>query len=388
MQLALSVTSFTDGKNRSHFLLGGTTVTWTAWFADGTRVDVAGVRASGAAVAFTLTLDTANVPDALDQNGQPILVGGLPAKKQITRLDLAFSVVVTMDSVQFPVLAVLQRFTPTLKDPAKPQVVDYDLVPGGWTDASGKVRIANRATHPLLDASGLTNGQLKVNALLLDLTNPWMYVHRNNWQYQVYKVLSTSSHVTFKVLAHLGGLPLIWYTVVPDHLTAARSVAAHVFFSPADNAETQKPYDDKQYLARLQAFEKDGYALFKYLLPPLDDIDVRSWQSKLGPEVGILRNVVAFEYVIDPTTKKPSKTVISPRHWKLGAGFQRAVAPNGSGTSGPAQILLLPQRAEWGTNGWATTLTFNPSRRPSSTCSHRRRHCSPDPLTSSPPRTR
>jgi hypothetical protein len=264
-------------------------------------------------------------------------------------------------------------------------------------------RTANARVHPLLDLSKLSSNLVLMNALVLDLTELWSLLHEKNWKYWVHRVLSPADKVTFKVFAHLGGNAFIWYGVVPAYLATSTAVSPHVFYSPADYAEKQNLSDEKKYLfnnevqfeARRAEPEEPaqgpgqaarraqpgsdsafdgGTLLLGYLLPPVDDdqiadldppqavrLPIRGRVAERRAERARLRelsrdkfiewvtrsrrNVVNFAYATVPrpdgSSARRQPPVIAPRHWNLGAGFERAFY--GLGKKKPQQFLLMPQ---------------------------------------------
>jgi len=323
--------------NRTHFLLAGSTLTCTCSFEGGSTRVLSGVR--GALGSFTLDITPALVPDRLQPNGAPLLEHGQPSKQLITRIDLDYRVEVTLGGLAFIALKIPQRLLPTPRTADGRSTVDYLLAAGGWLDAAGRQRVANAATHPLVDLTHLAAGEVRVNTLMLDITPGWAQLHRDNPMYKGYELLSRGHGLSFKVFAHTAGIPLIWYAVVPDHLRGSRPVSPHVFFQPSDNREGQSPVDDEAYLLRNDAyFKADGRALITYLLPPIPDQEVNAAGSVV-PKPRLLRNVVNFGRAVVNGRETGELTT---DHWNINAGLQKAFEHVGSGV--PAQLLLVPQR--------------------------------------------
>jgi hypothetical protein len=333
VRLEIGYRSFVDGKNRRHFLLANATLRCRAAMADGTAVEIRGVKATGVDVAFTVDLTPALIP------------------KQLTRLELTFEVPVTLDGQTFTALRIAQTFIPIPVSPNSVATAEYRLTPAGWRDALGRLRISNMATHPLLDATGIAARRIVLNALFLDLTDAWLHLHRTNENYRRYRQFGSQAPSTFKVFAHLAGNPLIWYSEVPTHLRGAATVSPHVFFQPDDRAESQNTYSETDYLkSNARHFEKDGKVLFHYLAPPVDDVKVNDLQA-LDPSAERRRNVVGFDHVVDKRGRPTA--AITTKHWRISAGFQKAFFGTGGGK--PAQFLLMPQRVVSGSTGSATS---------------------------------
>lgn len=339
MKLTVRSRAFPNlGKdNRAHFLLSRAALKCALSSEDGTTITITATKAAPS--TFVLDLGPTTVPDRRQPDGQPVLGKGLPEKQLITRIVLDYRVEVTLGGLAFTALRIVQRLQPTPRDPGGRTRVDYALAAGGWLDAAGRQRVANAAVHPLVDVANLATGEVLLNTLMLDITPGWRQLHRNNRIYQVYDVLSRGRGLTFKVFAHTAGIPMIWYAVVPNHLSGASPVSPHMFLQPADNREGQSPADDEEYLLRNDRyFDGDGGTLMRYLLPPIPDVLVPS----MGPPVldpKLLRNVVNFRKA---TLKGRETGEITTDHWNIGAGLQKAFEHNGGGA--PAQFLLVPQR--------------------------------------------
>ena len=167
--------------------------------------------------------------------------------------------------------------------------------------------------------------------------------------------------MTFKVFAHLGGNSFLWFGVVPTYLNASSNVSPHVFYMPGDLGEKQNVEDEYHYLfgnydqrdARNLTAAKDksddpsnnffngNTLLLQYLLPPIDDEELRTLKPKKMNKdtfdywIVRRRNVVGFER----PDAKPREIVTL--HWNIGAGLQRAFY--GLRKKKPQQFLLIPQ---------------------------------------------
>ena len=330
MRLEFAYKQLTDGKTHKHFLLTDASLALTATLAGGASVAVPVQRNAGGIPAFTADLTPQLIPAKLDS------------------LQMTYKVERTFDGKSFTLLQIKQVFIASAVDPNAVATATYALTPGSWEDAVQRKRVSNSAIHPLIEFSLTTPGKITLKVAMLDLSDAWAHLHRENDRYKRHALRSAGTGLAFKVFAYVGGAPLIWYCIVPNHLAAVPEVSAHVFFSPADNAIEQDDEDEK-YLGRSSSgFKTDGLALLKYITPPIPDTDV----EKLKPQIELadtFRNVVGFEFVRDKGGNTTS--TITPLHWAIGAGFQRGFMHIGGGK--PAQFLLLPQRR--GSHGWAIT---------------------------------
>lgn len=349
----------------NHFLLRDAKLEVTLVFEDSTEKVFSPPR--NLEGKFVLDLGPNDIPDlpSLAHVGE---------KKRITRCAMDFWVDFSESGRTFRLLKVRQDFSlrelPTNSD----QNIDYALHPFSWThSATSALRTSNRNVHPLLDVSRLGKNIVEINALVVDVTELWDFLHEKNENYQFYKETSPAEKVRFKVFAHLGGSPFIWYSVVPAYLANSSAVSPHVFYFAGDYGEKQNFPDEEKYLfdnaaqfeARNLSIEEEqerkrrlrrtprqdevatsgsfngNKLLLGYLLPPIDDdkivglkprfMDKGRFESMLETR----RNVVGF----DRSSEDPRQ--IALQHWNLGAGIQKAFY--GTGKIQPQQFLLLPQ---------------------------------------------
>ena len=369
----------------NHFLLADAHAEVTLVFADSSWKTFVPTRQPNG--RFALDIIPADVPDNTTALAPPL-------KHRISRLSLDFSVPFSHGGKTFNLLRILQDFSLTERPSNSDQNIDYALSPFSWkhssstnSPASSANRTTNAQTHPLLDLSQLSRDLVLINTLMLDITALWEMLHEDNRYYKMHQVLGRLDRVTFKVLAHTGGNSFIWYSVIPSYLSDSTKVSPHVFFSPADYAEKQNVENERKYLLdNSKHFETvSGATLIEgYLLAPIDDDKIQDLTPlpKLDPgtspargarasEPGRLdfsasdaamgamaervvrdasrrsqliqwvienrRNVVNFSYSKGGSRPKD----IHPRHWSIGAGFEKAFF--GLGDVQPQQFLLMPQ---------------------------------------------
>jgi len=347
-----------NARQVNHFLLDTAIVQVTLTFDDSTKKTLPDLSKNKDG-KFILDLDKDKVPDFVDGSGTT-------HKKLITKLKIDFSVDITFEATFFELLRIVQEFSMTPLATNSDTVIDYQLSPFSWKHSStSAIRTANANVHPLLDLRNLAKNEVGINALVVDLTDLWDHLHKKNRKYRIYKELTEPTKVTFKVFAHLGGNAFIWYSIVPAYLTDGGTISAHVFYSPSDYAEKQNIADEKKYLfnnaEQFDATEdsKDAHngetLLMGYLLPPVDDVKITTLNPTRFTKASFIqwvtenrRNVVNFE--------ADKKKVISPLHWNIGAGFERAFY--GLGKVKPQQILLMPQVV--GTKGAVKGLESDP----------------------------
>lgn len=334
MILLFPFQAFFKSKNTSHFLLDEAKLSILLFFTDNTKLSL-DVKKAGSFKGFSIDI----TPDLIP-NDPLKSVNNVTVKKKISKIQMNFFTGTTSpDKKFFKTLEIKQDFACTATIINDGQNIDYTLTPGGWIDSAGTLKIANLATHPLLNLQGLSKNKIIINALVVDLTELWMHLHKDNDNYTLrLKHLSRSDLVTFKVWGNLSGNAFIWYSVIPKHIEKSESLSPHVFFSPADVSEQQNK-DDKSYLlSNTEYFKTDGQILLMYLLPPVDDISIKTLQPKLNRakdpiDLTLERNVVNFEFANDNKT-------ITPKFWHIGAGFEKAFYGL---NSQPQQIFLMPQ---------------------------------------------
>lgn len=329
----------------NHFLLDQARLEITLVFADSSK-KVLPLLTKNANGEFVLTVEKDAIPDTVDGSGAI-------HKSLISSLFMDFVVDVSNGGKTFQVLRILQQFSLKTLPANTDDVVAYELSPFSWKHSQTlAIRNANANVHPLLDVSKLGQNVVGLNALVVDLTELWAHLHAKNKHTMGYNDLTEPAKVTFKVLAHLGGNAFIWYSVVASYLAKSTQIAPHVFYSPEDYAEKQNIAKEKDYLFNnAKQFEaqqgsndaNNGHTLlWGYLLPPVDDVRIPTLSPKNFPKAVLAdevtrrrRNVVNFAYT------SVRKNQITPLHWDLGAGLERAFY--GLGKVKPQQILLMPQ---------------------------------------------
>jgi hypothetical protein len=349
MRITFALKEFADRKVNQHqvkhFLLDPARVAVRLTFSDSSEKFLPPVAKNGSG-KFFVDIDRDDVPDRPDDSGTV-------HKLQITRLLMDLFVDLPFKGKTFRLLRIIQEFSLTPGKTNSDTTIDYALAPFAWAHGRTLVRKTSNATvHPLLDMRKISRNEIAVNALVVDLTDLWDHLHRDNLYTKYYKELTEPKKVTFKVFAHLGGNAFIWYGIVPAYLAASRKISPHVFYPPSDWAAKQNKTDEKSYLFdnakefAAQSGSDDAFngrvLILSYLLPPVDDARIPSLNPKRFPKTPFVkwvirsrRNVVTFGYADD------AKTKISPKHWRIGAGFERAFY--GLGKVQPQQILLMPQ---------------------------------------------
>lgn len=291
----------------------------------------------------------------------------------IASVTFRFQASLNLTGEDFFTLKIIQAFR--VQSETRNGVLVVTLIPTEWFFEFLQDPLHNfgrHGTHPLLRYDD-AHKTLTLNCLVIDLTDFWMDTHKNNRAYKHHALVWEKHEIDFRVLAHLGGPPLIWYVSVPVHLTFQDNISPHVFFSPTDNGEHQMIFGadksgsfgekDLEYVragARAAGgtvdFDRDGKTLMRYLLPPFDDDFVLASEAAINaaaPRGGrVFRNTVITTEVTQAKfgfSQKPQ-----PNVWNLFAGFEKAVVGD---RVKPKQVLMLPQRPDpkLGGNVFATS---------------------------------
>ena len=295
----------------------------------------------------------------------------IPDLIKISTIEFRFWSVLNLTGKEFITINIIQQFS-VQHNPDTSVLSGFEptLKPTIWLSKDKDLSHLNHGhmhmgKHPLLDYDD-RNHEITLNCLVINLTDFWMETHKENRRYKVHNLLSTKYKVRLMVFAHLYGPPLIWYVCVPEHLLFKNNLSPHIFFSPDDNAETQFPYGnnpqeygkkDMEYINAgvRKKFIDDGYFVMRYLLPPVDDVDVDKWRSTLSSLYGDVspvenfRNVIITKGVTYPKFGFFNKP--QPNIWNICIGLEKAFA--GSDKQ-PNQLLLMPQRPLHGNNVFAT----------------------------------
>ena len=269
-----------------------------------------------------------------------------------------FQASLNLTGKDFFTLKIIQDFT--VQSETHDGVLAVSLIPTAWIFEFLQQKLhesRHHGTHPLLQYDD-AHQTLTLNCLVIDLTDFWWDTHKNNRAYKQHKLMWEKHEIELRVLAHLGGAPLIWYVSVPVHLIFQNSMSPHVFFSPADNGEHQLIWGtdksgstgdkDLEYVrsgATSGAFDHDGRTLMRYLQAPFDDGFVVSRETDIeaaDPGGGrIFRNTVLTAEVTQAKfgfNQKPQALV-----WNLMAGFEKAIVGD---RVKPRQVLMVPQRPD------------------------------------------
>jgi hypothetical protein len=351
MRITFALKQFQDKRANEHllkhFLLEPARIVARLTFSDSSEKFLKPV-AKEADGKFFVDIDADDVPDKPDASGTV-------HKLKITRLLIDVFVDFRYEGKTFRLLRIVQEFSLTPGKTNSDTLIDYTLTPFAWAHNKTQAMVrktSNASVHPLLDMKKLNRNEIGVNALVLDLTELWDHLHKDNKYTQYYKELTEPTRVTFKVFAHLGGNAFIWYAIVPSYIATSSKISPHVFYFPSDWAAKQNDKDEESYLFdNATEFEAqsgsdsafNGEILFlSYLLPPVDDDRIPLLNPKEFDKASFAkwviahrRNVVNFKYT-DAT-----KTTITLKHFDIGAGFERAFY--GVGKVKPQQILLMPQ---------------------------------------------
>jgi hypothetical protein len=312
-----------------HFLLEEATLNAKLTFQDSSEMAIVANYFKSQRI-FILEITSNQIPD--------IEINGVVQKKIIQKIEFTFLTGVTHQGTFFKILQIIQEFNAYPKNTNSNINIDYVIIPSKWKDSQNSFKIVNMARHPLLNIVGLVQNKITINALIVDLTELWMELHKDNENYTIiYKNLSQSDKVIFKVFGNLSGNAFIWYALIPKHVEVSERLSAHVFFSPSDHGEHQNNPNHKKYLLdNKEYFKNDGETLFKYLLAPVEDLQIPVLKNKINEDLlKTKRNVINFQY------SDNTKNTITPLHWNIGAGFEKAFY--GLGETKPQQIFLMPQ---------------------------------------------
>src|SRR5262245_42466130 len=218
------------GAGKNHFLLESGTLQLKLVFDDNSEMFVNVPREADASRGFMLNLPPESLPYAPATGGAP------PAKKRVVKIRCQYSNLLSALSKQYELLRIVQWFTCTPRKDYTDVDPRYSLAPLGWENATGALKTANMATHPLANLDELGADAVKFNVVAVDLTELWFDLHAGNFQYTNYHPLfSKTSKVKLKVFGNLSGNSFIWYACIPAYLAGMDSVSPHVFFAPIDN---------------------------------------------------------------------------------------------------------------------------------------------------------
>jgi hypothetical protein len=257
-----------------------------------------------------------------------------------TQLTLGIRASCTVDGKTYPLVQIVQEFTAPEVKPA-----DSRLVARGWRkgqpDDPLGLQKGSPQLHPLLALDGVT---ILVDVRFVDITDLYADLHgRSSW-WRVLRFLSATQR-TVRVLAALGGHPLVWYAAIPRSVTAIEAQKPVVLVMPADYGAISYPYSLKGLRVPAHSRSVDNLqsgleVLTHVLTEPLSDARYnallrgylalrRTFTEPVGDQPPPLHH---FRSVI---TYVPEQGSVRPKFWDVPFGFERALEDERS-------ILLMP----------------------------------------------
>lgn len=209
------------------------------------------------------------------------------------------------------------------------------LTPLGWKKGEPKDPIGLQkgipALHPLLKHNG---GDLQVNIQFVDITDLYLSLHGGSAWFRVLPLLR-STESTMRIMAALGGHPMIWYLAIPASVYAAPVIKPAVMVMPADYGAISYEYSLKglqssfhgvsvgsnqsglEILARV-LIEPLTDERYKALLPGYIELrkSFRGQENSLPAALHHFRGVLSYE---------PEGGELRPLYWDVPFGFERAI---------------------------------------------------------------
>jgi hypothetical protein len=257
-------------------------------------------------------------------------------------MEFDYSAVVPWQGSSYEILRILQDFTLVALPATVPPVNDRAAAPSGWVFVKpGGARVMRTiplGLHPLLEFSGPLAPVLTINALMTDVTELWDAMHGAHRPVKLRKALLDPVKTKLRILAHLGGIPFVWFASIPKAAEESNEVSPHVFYMPDDFGGVE--YDPKS-IAGLASSEHDngtggGRVVNNYMLDPIDD-DQYTRISPNVPDDGLPNRAKLFRNVANVDAHPAND--IRPMFWNIPMGMSRAV--HGSNAK---QVLLIPLR--------------------------------------------
>lgn len=248
-------------------------------------------------------------------------------------MEFDYKAVVPWGEADFTVLRIVQNFSLIALPAALPAASARVATPAGWVYVKrGGARVMRTqplGLHPLLEFSPQPTPVLTINALMTDITEMWDAMHADGGAQKQRKGMLDPARTQFRVLAHLGGIPFVWFASIPKQAETSNELSPHVFYMPADFGGVH--YGDRTIAAIASKIHddvaRDGRFLNRFMLDPIADDEF----SSIPNADSELRNVTSVA--------KDSVQGIRPRYWPVPMGMSRAVF-----RSGVKQVLFLPIR--------------------------------------------
>lgn len=294
---------------------------------------------------FLLTTWEATVEQraAGDASGtpQPVKVGPTGFRVAITDGTAWMRVVIkaglSLGGTMRPLLLIQQEFNLT---------PDGALTAAGWRKgpATDRLGLPKRLLHPLLKLEGST---LSLDVRFLDITDLYIQLHGGSAWFRAMNFLRRTDRAV-RVLASLGGHPLVWYVVIPTSSAALPAVKPAIMIMPADYGAINYENSLKGLQSNLNGvsvnapnnFIQSGLEILaRILTEPVPDDKF----TDLLADYVTLRKTFTGDPAVLPPPLHHFRGVLSytpdgdpiPQYWDVPLGFERAIYDE-------KYILLVP----------------------------------------------
>lgn len=250
-------------------------------------------------------------------------------------MEFDYKASVPWGQADFTVLRIVQNFSLIALPANLPAASDRIATPAGWVyvkpGGARVIRTQPLGLHPLLEFSPQPSLVLTINALMTDITEMWDAMHADGKPQKLRKAMLNPARTSFRVLAHVGGIPFVWFASIPKQAEESNELSPHVFYMPDDFGGVK--YGDRT-IAAIASKEHDdgkggGRIVNNYMLDPIADDEFAS-VANADP---LFRNVTAV-------AKDPVQG-IRPLYWHIPMGMSRAMF-----RSGAKQVLFIPVRRD------------------------------------------
>lgn len=284
---------------------------------------------------WTAQGQTLNLPLAWDAQKLEWTARTTAEHENAAAMEFDYKAIVPWQQEDYTVLRIVQNFSLIARPAALPAAIDRVATPAGWVYVKpGGTRVMRTqplGLHPLLEFSAQPSPVLTVNALMTDITELWDAMHGEGRPQQLRKAMLDPARTRFRVLAHVGGIPFVWFASIPKQAETSNEISPHVFYMPDDFGGVK--YGDRT-IAAIASKEHDnggggGRVVNNYMLDPIAD-DAFSSIANAHP---LFRNVT-------DVGKHPAHGIM-PLYWNTPMGMSRAVF-----RSGVRQVLFIPVRRD------------------------------------------
>jgi hypothetical protein len=265
-----------------------------------------------------------------------------PAQAKAVAFELDYTATVPWNNDSYTVLRIVQGFALVAMPATLPPGRDRAATPSGWfyisPSGARSIRSVPLGLHPLLEFTDPYAPVITINALMVDISDLWDAMHGSKRAQVIRKAMTHADRTTVRVLAHLGGIPYVWFCAIPKAAETAAEVSPHVFYPPSGFGGINYESTTIAGLANPGHDTFGSLVVNTFLLDPIADDEYDAIRP-LVPDESEPERARQFRNVTHCI--KDDTLGIAPHFWLTPMGMSRAFHQ-----SKVRQVYFLPVRRE------------------------------------------